>query len=821
MFTVQQKAILPAIAVPILFSLFFIVSAFMFGNPGFKVDNTQYGLRVSEILENLNPVQEGDVIIAVNGLPYGLVLGYLFSRPDQPRQHSFALVRGDQKQRLTLHTVPHTLTSLTTSIWPHLLLMTLLLLLGLTALLRATPDKTTFLFFLMLCSFSSSVASTMASHLGLLAPPVMSASFFGIAIFNWLSFGAWAHFTCCFPAERDIVRNRLWLPPLFYILPPIVTVVISLSFAGMTPEFWGWMQRLRNIFLPVIICGTFIKHLIDFLKLPTADPARNQIKLLLAAFWLSFGPYLFLYLLPDLFFDHPLIYFRTVILAFLILPIAYLIALLRYRLFKVDKMISRIMAYIILIISITILYSLLLLVIKRWLWGKGVLSEELFLVFLVLVISLFNPAVNGVQKAINRFIFGHTPVPTSILHTLSRQISTALQISDLVKVVTHNLPEQFEMNKVALAVIDNKKIRIYPKRSMQTLPDLTNGQHVIERLKSHDEYLLCRPVPGDALLTEELEGLKLKGWTMVFRLLGSNSLTGILLIGEKTNGRLFNDDDLLFLATLANHTGVALENGLRYERLVRSKKQQEKIFKQLMQSEKMAAIGTMTTTLAHELKNPLATIRSSAQFVAESHQPPEVSQEILEYIIEEVDALNLTINSLLGLARHRAPVFKPVDLHTNLPAILHRWQQSTDHIPEITITCDIPEPLPVLYCDFSQLSQIILNLIRNAEEAMEPPGTINVRVSNMDSHALIRIIDTGPGIDPEHLHHIFQNFFTTKDSGIGLGLPTCRQLVQAHNGSINIKNGENGGIEALILLPFEPLERLMDHDFQTTATTEN
>ncbi len=361
---VHYKYCLPAAVVPLLFVLFFVVYAFFQGNPGFSVDKTQHGLRVSRIVENLNPVQTGDIIIAVNGVAYEQLLGGLFTKSENLKNPTITLLRDSKERTFSLHTIPHGLGSVFAVIWLHLLLISVFLTIGFIALLRASPDKLILLFFLMLCGFSSSIASTLASQLGLLVPPVMAVSFYGLACCNWLAFGAWAHFSCSFPEERDLTRGRSWMPPLFYILPPFFTIILALFFADPTAGFWGWVQRLRNMFLPVIIVGAFGKHLVDFVKLPP-NIIRNQIKFPLAAYWLSFGPYFFLYLLPNLLFDYPLVYFRTVALAFLILPMAYLFALLNYRLFAVDKVLSRILASIILVISLTVLYSLFLLAVKR------------------------------------------------------------------------------------------------------------------------------------------------------------------------------------------------------------------------------------------------------------------------------------------------------------------------------------------------------------------------------------------------------------------------------------------------------------------------
>ncbi len=809
--TSQQKYFLPVTAVPILLTLFFLVAALLLGNPGFQVDKTQHGLRISRVTAPINPVQEKDLIIGACGISYPRILGYLFLRSELPKENTFTLLREGRELQLPLQTTPYSISSLLLITWPHLLLMAVFLFLGTTALLRAPPGKTTVLFFLMLTGFASSIAATLASHIGLLYPPVMSVSFWGIALFNWFSFGAWAHFTSTFPTDRDITRRRPWLPPIFYLLPPLTTVVLALVLGGVSVEFWGWVQRLRNMFIPLIICATFGKHLVDYKKLDPANPARNQIKISLAAFWLSFGPYLFFYLLPNLLTDHPLIYFRTVVLTFLILPLAYLTALLRYRLFDVDRIISRVMAYVFLIIGITLLYSLLIVSMKRWLWGKGVLSEELFLLFLVAIIILFNPAAKWLQDRINHYIFGNIPVNTTLLHDLSRRITTALQIEDMVRVLTHDLPRQFGLKRAVLLLLDNRANRIFPEAVEPQIKNLLERKTDLELItESKKECLPCQQTTETPSLSALLEKLRQQGVRLVFPLRGSSGTTGVLFVGEKTNNRLFTNDDIHFLATLANFSGVALENGLRYERLAESKKQQETIFKKLLRNEKMAAIGEMTTTLAHELKNPLATIRSSAQYIADSPRSPEVNREILGYIIEEVDALNLTISSLLGLARHRQPIFKSVDLETLVPAIVKRWQQSREHGTDITLTCDIRGPLPRVECDASQLSQVILNLICNAEEAIQGPGEVVVRLQSLDNHAFITILDTGPGIEPDHLRQVFNNFFTTKTEGLGLGLPTCRQLIHAHHGSINIKNRKGGGTEVLIQLPFHPFEESPD-----------
>ncbi len=788
-------------ALPILLALFFSANAFLQGNPGFRVDKTQNGLWISHITnKRLNDVKESDLIVAVDGIPYSAVLGQLILQKTPDKNKSITVLRNGKKFNLTLKTTPFTFASFLLHTWSHFLLILIFLILAVIAATRAPPSFTTRLFFLMLCGFATSIAATLVSHTAIMDPTLISMSFICIALSNWLAFAAWIHFAWCFPEERNLLKNHPWAAALFYILPPAISISGALFAAGISVDFWSWLQRLRNIFLPVIILATFTKHTIDVIKLPP-QPARNQIKLPLAAYWFSFGPYLFFYLLPNLLIDHPLIHFRTVILTFLFLPMAYLFALLRYRLFQIDKMISRILAYIILIIIFTAVYSQFLIFLKRWLWQNQILSENLFLLFLAVIVAFFNPLAARLQRFIDRKIFGNQPISPLLFHKLSHQISSALDIPDLTMSVTYDLPKLFAIDRAAILTLNGEN-RVSTSEESLLDPQKWKNSALLSTFRGNIQYLHCQTVTDNQKLLEELQTIRTAGYSMVFSLTGSKSLIGLLFVGSKLNGRLFTNEDIHFLATLANHTGIALENSLRYASLAKSKIQLEELFEELLQQKKMAAIGEMSTILTHELRNPLAVIRSSAQHLNSGSRDPAIMDEMLSFIIEEVDSLNLTINSLLGFARHRPPEILPIDLQTTLPALLDKWQLSEEHVQTIRITCTIPEHLPTLHADMSQLGQILLNLIRNSEEAMGETGQITLLLQEKKDLLQITVQDTGPGIPQKQLQHVFDNFYSTKKQGLGLGLPACRQLIVAHGGDIDIRNRDTKGTEIIILLPF-------------------
>lgn len=791
-------------AIPIIAVVFFITAAFLHGNAGFKIDKTQKGLLISKITTPINSVELNDIIISVHGLPYHEILGFSLTMPPVKNPGTMTIRRGSKKIALSIKTIPFTGISLLELIWPRLMLIAVFLALGSIALYRAPPSPQVFLFFLMLCSLSTSLAVTIPSSIDFLTPLTFSQAFILHAVANWVSFGLWLHFALRFPEKRDLIAHRWWIPACIYLLPVVTTIGGSLYAAGLTPEFWGWVQRLRNLYLPFIIIGVFVKHAIDYKKIPTQQE-KNQLKLPLIAYWLTFAPYLFLYLLPNLLFDNPLISFRIVIFAFFILPMAYFTGILRYRLLNVDQIISRTLAYFAIIICLAIIYSLLLAGLKKWFLGEQVLSKELFLVFLILVNIIFHPMILKLDHLIKKIFFKHQSISAKTMHQFSNMISTTLHLSDLTRMVIEDLPRAINIRSAAIMTLEKKRSRLFPEHLRFGTSPWPKSRLVKLFKDKSVEYFSTYQVISDSELEKELKEIQKSGFSLILPLRGSQPLSALLFIGPKNSGRPFNEEDIHLLASFTNQVAIALENAIHYESLIESKKQLEDMFDQKVQSEKMAAIGEMTSILAHELKNPLGIIHSSAQYLLDGKQSKKVTQEMLHYIKSEVDHLNLSINSILKLARQKTPEFKKTDLKTQIHLLMDQWQRSDNHRRDIKINITILEPLPSIYTDFKQLSQVLLNLIQNSEEMMDKEGQISLKVKQDNDFIQIQVIDNGPGIPDNNLDKVFNNFFTTKKQGLGLGLAVCKQIINAHNGEISLKNNGQNGTIACIRLPIIPL----------------
>ncbi|TLY46106.1 MAG: HAMP domain-containing protein [Nitrospirae bacterium] len=226
---------------------------------------------------------------------------------------------------------------------------------------------------------------------------------------------------------------------------------------------------------------------------------------------------------------------------------------------------------------------------------------------------------------------------------------------------------------------------------------------------------------------------------------------------------------------------------------------------ELVRKEKLASVGQLLAALAHDIKNPLGVIRSSAQLVLDDRQSEAAKREVAQYVIEEVDRLTNRINHFLRFAREKPPEIRPVSVKVLLETALQEWR-ALGSGPSIAEEVRIGSDVTDLMVDPDQLKVALVNLLINAREAMPQGGTLTI-VADMEGKSeapatvVVRIVDTGCGISPEHLKHIFDPFFTTKDYGTGLGLTNAKRLVEQNGGQLAIHSQEGKGTEVVIRLP--------------------
>ncbi len=224
--------------------------------------------------------------------------------------------------------------------------------------------------------------------------------------------------------------------------------------------------------------------------------------------------------------------------------------------------------------------------------------------------------------------------------------------------------------------------------------------------------------------------------------------------------------------------------------------------------EKLAALGGMAAGVAHEIRNPLSSIKGLASFFADQFEYGSDSQEAAVVMVQEVDRLNRVITELLDFARPSDLKRKSTDLASLVTRSLQLIQQDATN-QNITINLQSADDICPVWIDPDRMAQCLLNLYLNAIQAMENSGTLTVRISvDDDQYVHITVSDTGQGIHLEKLDRIFDPYFTTKKTGTGLGLAIVHKIVEAHQGQMKVKSTSGKGTSFTIMIPCQHRETI-------------
>ena len=267
----------------------------------------------------------------------------------------------------------------------------------------------------------------------------------------------------------------------------------------------------------------------------------------------------------------------------------------------------------------------------------------------------------------------------------------------------------------------------------------------------------------------------------------------------------FTTDELRLVEGIALQAAVATENSRLYAGVKQQMAELRQTQAQLIQSTKLAAIGELAANIAHEINNPLTSVLGFASYLAERVPRGEPMREELDLIQEEAGRARDIVRDLLHFSRQREFVPQMTDLNVVLEQTLAmvRRQGALD---AITLVEEYAPGLPPVEVDVPRIKQVFLNLINNAVYVLKDGGTLTVRSSVVGDTVQIEVMDSGAGIQPEHLDRIFEPFFTTKPdvSGTGLGLSVSLGIVQSHGGTIEAKSEVGRGSNFIVKLPGRP-----------------
>lgn len=286
-------------------------------------------------------------------------------------------------------------------------------------------------------------------------------------------------------------------------------------------------------------------------------------------------------------------------------------------------------------------------------------------------------------------------------------------------------------------------------------------------------------------------------------------IVGVLTLFCQGETHAFDAAALQLAQVFADQAAVFLENArlvgeLRSwaaeleERVAERSRQLEEKQAQIIRAEKLAAVGRLAASVAHEINNPLQAISLHLQLLTDETLSPGGEQR-LDVVQQEFDRIAVIVERLLDFQRPQARQPQPVCVIQTLAYVVSLAGQQLQR-SGVTLAQDLPEDLPDVLAEENQLKQVFLNLVLNAAEAMPGGGQLTITATHQAGKVFIEFTDTGPGIPLTELTHLFEPFYTTKADGSGLGLAVCHEIVANHGGELTFDSSPGAGATFTVML---------------------
>lgn len=278
------------------------------------------------------------------------------------------------------------------------------------------------------------------------------------------------------------------------------------------------------------------------------------------------------------------------------------------------------------------------------------------------------------------------------------------------------------------------------------------------------------------------------------------------------NPTMFSSEFVEFLTVIGNHIGVAADNANMHKNIKEAYQNLKEVQEQIVWTEKLASLGKLAATIAHEINNPLAGVLNYIRLIIKqlsrnrfSHEKLEDISRYLKIMESETARCGEIVKDLLAFARRTKITMESNSIEDIVDKTLSLISHELE-MKELQLKKNIATDLPPVKCDFKQIQQVLLNLMYNASEAMSNGGTLTVTVHRVDeTKALLEVAisDTGCGISEEDMENIFEPFFTTKEEGkgAGLGLSVVYGIITRHNGTISVESEPGKGSTFKVRLP--------------------
>lgn len=416
-------------------------------------------------------------------------------------------------------------------------------------------------------------------------------------------------------------------------------------------------------------------------------------------------------------------------------------------------------------------------------FNYSVNAKVLEAVLIIALVYWFPKLKENIQGSTRRLFFKRIADSEYLLNDLSHQISTDLLIdlSRLLKNIVESIKKATAIKDVNLILFKGGSTQVVGggENMLMARDDLSN---TIKYFDKGEIAVLDRHEITDASIINEMKRLEM---FFVFPIFKDRMLTGLLTLGKSRRGMRLPTDSLEQLMIIANQISSAMAKA----ELIQEKLQLER---KMYENEKLSSLGRLSTSVAHEVKNPLSSIKAIVQVLKEDFKNETKTQKSLSIIVEEIDRLTKVVNQLLVFAKPQGDSKTNVKISDLINKVLVVLKHEAK-MNNIDIHLDMSNYLPLIVADEGSLTEVFFNIIHNAIQAMSEGGNLSISITYEQKDNYIRVVfeNSGPGISQEDIGKIFEPFYTTKQMGTGLGLAIVKKKLEEVKGLIHVESEDS------------------------------
>ncbi len=620
-----------------------------------------------------------------------------------------------------------------------------------------------------------------------------------------------------FPSDKLLLRKTHYI--VFLIAFVFSSVLFILNFTYFNSYgMWKGIHSLSWLYVVLSTLALPVSSVITYFKESSALEKQRAQVILLGSFLGLFLPALGGISIVVFKANIP---FNLLALPVVFFPISIAYAIVKHKLFDIDVIIQKALVYGVLT-GVVVGISVLMVLGFNVLFANygGWRSPVFFAILSAFLVIALNPFKARIQNLIDSTFFRAKYDYRRTIEEMSFAMTSLLNIDEIASKIISTIERTMFSNSVSIILFDQNSgdYRVYAgSEGVYGTYSIKEDSELIRSLKRYRQEIFKEDLIADERYMKYRDTLMRFfndfNAALFIPMFFKRELIGILSLGEKRSGLSYNSQDIKLLRILANQSAIAIENAFAFKlvedyarKLEEANRGLREAQAQLIQAEKMSAIGHLAAGIAHEIRNPLNIIEGARYYLSQiiDGENSEQAREYLDYIKHEIDRTNRLIDNLLNFSRSEPPHFEPLNINSILEnaLVLIRKQLSDNGIRLIT---NLSPDVPRIMGDPNQLWQVFINILMNAIQSM-PYGSGELQIdtglyNGSSDRVFISFKDTGVGIDEEDLPKIFDPFFTKKDTGTGLGLSISYKIIESHEGRIIASSEKGKGTTFIVELP--------------------